>query len=99
MIAVVSLVSPYAVDRALARSIHEEHDLVFIEVWVDTPLEECERRDPKGLFARARQGDLQGLTGVDDPYEAPQDPEFHVQPGTDDPVAPLIDALAGRGLL
>jgi adenylyl-sulfate kinase len=77
-VAVVALVSPYATGRAQARQIHEEGDLPFIEVFVDTPLEECERRDPKGLYARARAGDLPGLTGIDDPYEPPLAPELRV---------------------
>jgi adenylyl-sulfate kinase len=77
-VAVVALVSPYATGRAQARQIHEEEDLPFIEVFVDTPLEECERRDPKGLYARARAGDLPGFTGIDDPYEPPLAPEVRV---------------------
>ncbi|HEX2105418.1 MAG TPA: adenylyl-sulfate kinase [Solirubrobacteraceae bacterium] len=77
-VAVVALVSPYAAGRAQARQIHAEEDLPFIEVFVDTPLEECERRDPKGLYARARAGDLPGFTGVDDPYEPPLAPELRV---------------------
>ena len=51
-------------------------DLKFLEVFVDTPLEECERRDPKGLYAKARAGELPGFTGIDDPYEAPDAPEL-----------------------
>jgi adenylylsulfate kinase-like enzyme len=74
----VTLVSPYASDRLLARRIHEDDGLGFIEVFVDTPLEECERRDPKGLYAKARAGELQGLTGVDDVYEMPTQPELRV---------------------
>jgi adenylyl-sulfate kinase len=77
-VAVVALVSPYATGRAQARQIHEEEDLPFLEVFVDTPLEECERRDPKGLYARARAGDLPGFTGIDDPYEPPLAPELRV---------------------
>jgi bifunctional enzyme CysN/CysC len=77
-IAIVTLVSPYASDRLLARRIHEDDGLGFIEVFVDTPLEECERRDPKGLYAKARAGELQGLTGVDDVYEMPTQPELRV---------------------
>jgi adenylylsulfate kinase-like enzyme len=77
-VAVVALVSPYAAGRAQARQIHEEEGLPFIEVYVDTPLDECERRDPKGLYARARAGDLPGFTGIDDPYEPPVTPELRV---------------------
>jgi bifunctional enzyme CysN/CysC len=71
VLAIVSLVSPYRADRDQARAVHEADGLPFIEAWVDTPVNECERRDPKGLYARARRGDLPGLTGIDDPYEPP----------------------------
>src|SRR5918998_6848332 len=74
-VAVVSLVSPYAADRAMARDIAEEQGLDFIEVFVNTPPEECERRDPKGLYAKARAGEIKGFTGVDAPYEAPPAPD------------------------
>jgi bifunctional enzyme CysN/CysC len=75
-IALVSLVSPYAADREAAAELHAAEDLGFIEVFVSTPLEECEQRDPKGLYARARAGELQGLTGVGAPYEAPPHPDL-----------------------
>jgi bifunctional enzyme CysN/CysC len=96
MVAIVALVSPAAADRAAARELHEQADLDFLEVWVDTPLEECERRDPRGLYARARAGDLPGFTGVDAPYEAPVDPQLVVHPfadGVDDAVARLLALL------
>jgi bifunctional enzyme CysN/CysC len=75
-IAIVSLVSPYAEDRDRVRAAHEEAGLPFYEVFVDTPLEECERRDPKGLYAKARAGEITDLTGVGSPYEAPERPEL-----------------------
>ena len=75
-IAIVSLVSPYAEDRDRVRAAHEEAGLPFHEVFVDTPLEECERRDPKGLYAKARAGEITDLTGVGSPYEAPERPEL-----------------------
>jgi adenylyl-sulfate kinase len=71
VIALVSVVSPYAAARAFARELHERDGLRFIEVFVNTPIEVCEERDPKGLYARAKAGELQGFTGVDDPYEPP----------------------------
>src|SRR5439155_23214519 len=80
-IAIVSLVSPYTADRDAAREIHEAIGLDFVEVFVDTPVEECERRDPKGLYARARAGEITGMTGVDDPYEAPTNPALVLGPG------------------
>jgi len=75
-IAIVSLVSPYAEDRDRVRAAHEEAGLPFYEVFVDTPLEECERRDPKGLYAKARAGEITDLTGVGSPYEAPERPDL-----------------------
>ena len=68
-IAIVALVSPFAASRDAARAMHEADGLRFIEVFVDTPLEECERRDPKGLYAKSRAGELQGMTGIDGAYE------------------------------
>jgi bifunctional enzyme CysN/CysC len=70
-IAIVSLVSPYARDREEAAAIHAAAELPFLEVFVDAPLALCEQRDPKGLYARARKGELEGLTGVGAPYERP----------------------------
>src|SRR5919109_648097 len=78
VVVLVALVSPYRADRAAARAIHDARGLPFLEVHVATTLEECERRDPKGLYARARAGELQHLTGVDDPYEPPVSPDVVV---------------------
>ena len=98
VVAVVSLVSPYEADRSRVRALHQTLGLPFVEVFVDTPLEECERRDPKGLFARARAGELKGMTGIDDPYEAPRSPELHLKPleqPVDDSVSALLGLLTG----
>ncbi len=76
VIALASLVSPLKSDREIAQTLSEAAKLPFIEVFVATPREECERRDPKGLYARARSGQLKGLTGVDAPYEAPESPDL-----------------------
>jgi bifunctional enzyme CysN/CysC len=73
-IALVSLVSPYAADREAAAELHRTDELEFVEIFVDAPLELCEERDPKGLYQRARAGELSGLTGVGAPYEPPADP-------------------------
>jgi bifunctional enzyme CysN/CysC len=78
VVALVALVSPYAADRDSARAVHEAAGVAFVEVWVSTPLAECERRDPKGLYARARAGELPGLTGIDAPYEAPETADLEV---------------------
>jgi adenylyl-sulfate kinase len=81
VVALVSLVSPYVADRALARRLHEDSGLPFIEVYVNAPVSVCEQRDPKGLYARARRGEISGFTGIDDPYEAPLQPDVEVRPG------------------
>jgi bifunctional enzyme CysN/CysC len=78
VVAVVSLVSPLRSDREVPRRLHEAAELPFIEVHVDTNVEECAKRDPKGLYARARAGEIKGFTGVDAPYEAPENPEIHI---------------------
>jgi bifunctional enzyme CysN/CysC len=79
-VAVVALVSPYRADREAARGVHAQEGLGFREVWVATPLAECEARDPKGLYARARAGELDGLTGVDAPYEEPEAADVVIAP-------------------
>jgi bifunctional enzyme CysN/CysC len=94
MIAIVPLISPYVADRDRVRARHAAGDLRFIEVFVDTPLELCEQRDPKGLYAKARAGELKHFTGIDDPYEAPADPELRIVPGPDpETAAATIAAL------
>jgi adenylyl-sulfate kinase len=90
-VVLVALVSPYRADRDAARTVHERLGLPFVEVHVATPLEECERRDPKGLYARARAGEITNLTGVDDPYEPPVDPEVTV--GAGEPPAEAVAAV------
>jgi bifunctional enzyme CysN/CysC len=87
MVAIASLVSPAHHDRALARELHEAARLQFLEVYVDTPLEVCEARDPKGLYARARAGKLLDFTGVSAPYEAPQRPDVRIHGADEEPVA------------
>ena len=69
-----AFISPYRVDRDAVREILPEGQ--FIEVFVDASLETCEARDPKGLYKKARAGEIKGFTGIDDPYEAPQNPEL-----------------------
>ena len=78
MVSIVTLISPFRVGRDYARRIHHESGLAFFEVWVATSLEECERRDTKGLYARARSGQITDLTGVGSPYEAPERAEIKV---------------------
>jgi bifunctional enzyme CysN/CysC len=92
-VSVVSLVSPYAADRDKVRAMHEEAGIPFFEVFVDTPLEECERRDPKGLYAKARAGEIDNLTGVSAPYEAPERPELVTDPDLEVAVRQVIGLL------
>ena len=89
-VVLVSLVSPYAADRDRVRTAHAEAGLRFLEVFVNTPLEECERRDPKGLYAKARAGEIREFTGISDPYEPPSRAEVVV----DTSVIPLDEAVA-----
>jgi len=77
LIIIVCLISPFQSERERARRIIGEGE--FIEVFIDTPLEECERRDPKGLYRRARAGEIRGMTGIDAPYEAPDQAELHIK--------------------
>lgn len=78
LVALVPVISPYRSDRAAVRERHEKVGIPFLEVFVDAPLELCESRDPKGLYARARAGEIIGLTGVDDPYDVPESPDLHL---------------------
>ena len=87
VVALVPLISPYRAARERARAVHEAAGVPFLEVFVDTPLEECERRDPKGLYAKARAGEIKGFTGIDDPYEAPEHPELVLTPADGDAIA------------
>jgi bifunctional enzyme CysN/CysC len=79
LIAIVSLISPYREDRARAREIHRAEGLGFWEIWIDTPLHVCQERDPKGIYARARSGELHGVTGLDAPYERPRRPDVRIR--------------------
>jgi bifunctional enzyme CysN/CysC len=98
VVALVPVISPYRADRDRARAIHEGVGLRFVEVFVDTPLEVCEARDPKGLYKLARQGEITGFTGIDDPYEAPVAPDLRLTPDDGPPTdqAARVLALIGR---
>ncbi len=78
IVAIVPIISPFIASREHARKIHTENNLRFVEVHVATPIEECERRDTKGLYAKVRSGAMTGLSGVDSVYEAPKSPEVLV---------------------
>lgn len=77
LIVICAFVSPFEKDRAFVRSLLEKDE--FIEVFVDIPLEICEKRDPKGLYKKARNGEIQNFTGINSPYEKPINPEIHIQ--------------------
>jgi bifunctional enzyme CysN/CysC len=94
LVAIVPLISPYREARDFARALHDSADLPFIEVFVDTPLEICEQRDPKGLYAKARAGEITGMTGIDDPYEAPLSPERRYTPDDGDAATVAAKLLA-----
>jgi bifunctional enzyme CysN/CysC len=89
LIVLVSFISPYRAERAMARSLLAPGE--FIEVFVDTPLALAEARDAKGLYAKARRGELRNFTGIDAPYEAPESPEIRIDCSTED-----ADAAADR---
>jgi bifunctional enzyme CysN/CysC len=98
-VALVSLVSPYVRDRQTAAELHESAGLAFVEVFVDAPLELCEQRDPKGLYARARAGEIEELTGVSAPYEIPPAPDLVLHSGEETVAAAVervLEALAAR---
>jgi bifunctional enzyme CysN/CysC len=95
VVALVPLISPYRAGRDRARALHDAARLTFLEVFVDTPLAECERRDPKGLYKKARAGELANFTGIDDPYEPPLDAELTLRP-SDGTVADLATRTVER---
>ena len=87
VVALVPLVSPYRAGREQARAIHQAADVPFFEVFMDTPLEVAEERDPKGLYKLARAGKIENFTGISDPYEPPVDPDLVLHPDMGDPSA------------
>jgi len=93
----VPLISPYRADRDRARAAHAAAGLRFLEVFVNTPIEVCEARDPKGLYAKARAGEITGFTGIDDPYEAPVSPDLELTPAAGDAEAHAAAVLAVLG--
>jgi len=94
VVALVPVISPYRADRDRVRAIHRAAGLPFVEVFVDTPIDVCEARDPKGLYAKARAGEITGFTGIDDPYEAPATPDLRLTPADGDPAAQAARILA-----
>ena len=100
LIVLVSFISPYRAERDAARSRMEAGE--FVEVFVDTPLDECRRRDPKGLYKKADAGLIRNFTGLDAPYEPPLEPEIHLRTAEAEPAAladQVVEALRRRGIL
>jgi adenylylsulfate kinase len=101
LITLTAFVSPYRRDRDRVRRIVEaQRSGDFVEVFVDTPLEICEKRDPKGLYKKARAGEIKNFTGISDPYEVPENPEIHLRGGDDrtpaQQAAEVLEKLSGR---
>ena len=102
VISLSSFISPYSADRDEVRSLHEATNLEFIEVHVDCSLAEAEKRDPKGLYKKARAGEIKNFTGIDDPYEAPSKPEIHLhtdQMTLEEEVQIILDYLTEHGFI
>ena len=102
VISLSSFISPYMADRDEVRQLHEAAGLEFIEVHVDCSLAEAEKRDPKGLYKKARAGEIKNFTGIDDPYEAPAKPEIHLHTDEmtiDEEVQIIMDHLTDNGFI
>ncbi len=102
IISVTSFISPYKAARDMVRKLHENAGIPFLEVHVDCSLAEAEKRDPKGLYKKARAGEIKGFTGIDDPFEAPENPEITIKThelSIEESVQTLLDALEERGLI
>ncbi len=97
-----SFISPYRRDRIAVRELHESAGLAFVEVFVDCPLSVAEERDPKGLYKKARAGEIKNFTGIDDPYEAPIAPEIHLQTdkmSIEEEVRAIVDYLLANEII
>ena len=102
VISLSSFISPYKDDRDEVRELHEKAGLNFIEVFVDCSLAEAEKRDPKGLYKKARAGEIKNFTGIDDPYQAPVNPEIHLKTDemtVDEEVEIILDHLHTNGFI
>jgi adenylylsulfate kinase len=102
VVTIASFISPYRKNRDLVRALHAESNLPFLEIHVATSLETCEQRDPKGLYKKARAGQLKNLTGIDDPYEAPLKPELVLDAATASPqeaTVVLLEYLEKQGIV
>jgi bifunctional enzyme CysN/CysC len=97
-VVLVPAISPLEAHRELARQLTTEAGLDFFEVFCDTPLEDCERRDPKGLYAKARSGEITHFTGIDSPYQRPKNPDLRLTPerSTEELADLVIELLESR---
>ena len=93
LITLTSFISPYRKDRDIVRTLHDAGQLPFIEVYLNTPIATCEQRDPKGLYKKARAGQLKGFTGIDDPYEEPLNPEVTIDATNTSPQEATLQLL------
>jgi len=101
-ICITAFISPYRADRAVARALHNQGKVDFIEVFVDAPLEVVEARDPKGLYKKARNGEIKEFTGISAPYESPENPEIHIKTDeldVNESVRVITEHLALRGYI
>jgi len=99
MIVLASFISPFRAERRMVRDLLAEGE--FVEVFVDTPIEDCIKRDPKGLYAKAQAGEIKNFTGIDSPYEAPEVPELHILTAgrtPEDCAASVLEQLRSRGI-
>ena len=102
IITLASFISPYRKDREEVRKIHEDSGLTFVEIFIDCSLESAEERDPKGLYKKARNGEIKNFTGIDDPYEAPTNPEIHLisdKMSLDDEVKTVLNYLLKHNVI
>lgn len=102
ILTMTSFISPYKDDRALARAAHERRHIPFVEVFVSTPIDVCEQRDPKGLYKKAKAGEIPNFTGISAPYEAPDHPEITVHSDKQTPLescATILDYLSAHGYI
>ena len=102
IITITSFISPYRVDRDIVRQLHADAGIPFIEVYVEVPLAIAEERDPKGLYKKARAGEIKGFTGIDDPYEEPEKAEIVLPThefSVEQSVVKLLESLESAGLL
>lgn len=100
LIVLTAFISPFKGERDYCRNLLGDNE--FVEVFIDTPIEECEKRDPKGLYQKARSGDIKDFTGIDSPYEAPQDPEITLKfsgQSAEESAQQLFDLLKQKGFV